>query len=200
MSQADIPLGSVFATHAPAMRRAGFAVVPARGKQPIRKGYRKWRFAPGLEIVAEWAEQDPDADIVYVPGLSRAKPAGTGMVTDKTFEARIRELVTGHPMLEQIAEAMLAARAALLEQFNTLHKAVLKIVRQDEVCRRFMTTPSVGAIVAMLILAIGGVVAVIFFLAEPAAKLGDQAEGDPQRSALRLNASWASRALLRDTH
>jgi transposase len=44
---------------------------------------------------------------------------------------------------------MLAARAALLEQFNKLHKAVLKIVRQDEVCRRFMTTPSVGAIVAI---------------------------------------------------
>jgi transposase len=37
----------------------------------------------------------------------------------------------------------------LLEQFNKLHKAVLKIVRQDEVCRRFMTTPSVGAIVAI---------------------------------------------------
>ena len=47
-------------------------------------------------------------------------------------------------MLEQIAEAMLAARAALLEQFIKLHKAVLKIVRPDEVCRRFMTTPSVG--------------------------------------------------------
>src|SRR5215472_16390754 len=72
-----------------------------------------------------------------------------GKVTDKTFEARIRELITGHPMLEQIAEAMLAARAALLEQFKKLHKAVLKIVRHDEVCRRFMTTPSVGAIVAI---------------------------------------------------
>ena len=44
---------------------------------------------------------------------------------------------------------MLAARAALLEQFNKLHKAVLKIARQDEVCRRFMSTPSVGAIVAI---------------------------------------------------
>ena len=52
-------------------------------------------------------------------------------------------------MLEQIAEAMLAARAMLLEQFNKLHKAVLKIARRDEACRRFMTTPSVGAIVAI---------------------------------------------------
>jgi transposase len=34
-------------------------------------------------------------------------------------------------------------------QEDKLHKAVLKIVRQDEVCRRFMTTPSVGAIVAI---------------------------------------------------
>src|SRR5215468_3531910 len=82
-------------------------------------------------------------------GILRGFGLKVGKVTDKTFEARIRELVTGHPMLEQIAEAMLAARAMLLEQFNKLHKAVLKIVRHDEVCRRFMTTPSVGAIVAI---------------------------------------------------
>src|SRR5215467_1252473 len=83
-------------------------------------------------------------------GILRGFGLKVGKVNDKTFEARIRELVTGHPMLEQIAEAMLAARAALLEQFKKLHKAVLKIVRQDEVCRRFMTTPSVGAIVAII--------------------------------------------------
>src|SRR5262249_54321555 len=82
-------------------------------------------------------------------GILRGFGLKVGKVTDKTFEARIRELVTGHPMLQQIAEAMLAARAALLEQFKKLHKAVLKIVRHDQVCRRFMTTPSVGAIVAI---------------------------------------------------
>src|SRR5215475_9003269 len=43
-----------------------------------------------------------------------------GKVTDKTFEARILELVTGHLMLDQTAEAMLAARATLLQQFNKL--------------------------------------------------------------------------------
>src|SRR6516225_4116006 len=82
-------------------------------------------------------------------GILRGFGLKVGKVTDKTFEARIRKLVTGHAMLEQIAEAMLAARATLLEQFNKLHKAVLNIVRHDEVCRRFMTTPSVGAIVAI---------------------------------------------------
>jgi transposase len=76
-----------------------------------------------------------------------ARPAGRAQAT---AAQRIRELVIGHPMLEQIAEAMLAARAASLEQFNKLHKAVFKIVRQDEVCRRFMTTQSVGAIVAII--------------------------------------------------
>src|SRR5262245_39730824 len=78
-------------------------------------------------------------------GILRGFGLKVGRVTDKTFEARIRELVTGHPMLQQIAEAMLAARATLLELFNKLHKAVLQIARKDEVCRRFMTTPSVRA-------------------------------------------------------
>jgi transposase len=44
---------------------------------------------------------------------------------------------------------MLSTRATLLTEFNKLHKAVLDIVRHDDVCRRFMTTPSVGAIVAI---------------------------------------------------
>ena len=47
MSQTNIPLGSVFATHAPVMRRAGFAVVPARGKQPIRKAIEHGGSHPG---------------------------------------------------------------------------------------------------------------------------------------------------------
>src|SRR5262245_17008060 len=39
-------------------------------------------------------------------GILRGFGLKVGKVTDKTFEARIRELVTGHPMLEQIAEAV----------------------------------------------------------------------------------------------
>ena len=84
-----------------------------------------------------------------IRGILRGFGLKVGHVTDKTFEARIRKLVTAHAMLEQIAAAMLAARTTLLSQFKKLHKAVLDIVRHDEVCRRFMTTPSVGAIVAI---------------------------------------------------
>src|SRR6516165_3883661 len=84
-----------------------------------------------------------------IRGIVRGFGLKVGKVTDKTFEARIRKLVSGHAILEQIAEAMMAARATLLKQFNKLHRAVLDIVRHDKICRRFMTTPSVGAIVAI---------------------------------------------------
>jgi transposase len=84
-----------------------------------------------------------------IRGILRGFGLKIGKVTKKDFEPRVRELVTGHETLEVIAAAMLAARATLLIEFDKLHKAVLDIVRHDEVCRRFMTTPSVGAIVAI---------------------------------------------------
>src|SRR5436190_14236415 len=46
-----------------------------------------------------------------IRGILRGFGLKVGQVTRKTFEARIRELVTGHTMLERIAEAMLSARA-----------------------------------------------------------------------------------------
>lgn len=65
------------------------------------------------------------------------------------FAARIRELAAGHPMLEPIAEAMLGAQASLQVEQAKLHKQLLSIVRRDEVCRRLMTAPGVGAVVAI---------------------------------------------------
>jgi transposase len=82
-------------------------------------------------------------------GILRGFGLKIGKVTTKTFERRIRKLAAGHATLEQIAGAMLAARATLLGQYDTLHKAILKIVRRDKVCRQFMTTPSVGPVVAI---------------------------------------------------
>src|SRR5262245_15307362 len=63
-------------------------------------------------------------------------------VTRKTFEARIRELVTGQVTLGRIAEAMLSARATLQAEYEKLHKAMLAFVRADAVCRRLMTVPA----------------------------------------------------------
>ena len=70
-------------------------------------------------------------------------------MTRKGFEARIWELVTGQATLERIAWAMLSARAALKSEYEKLHKTVLAIVREDAVCRRLMTAPSVGPLVAI---------------------------------------------------
>src|SRR5256885_12538684 len=44
---------------------------------------------------------------------------------------------------------MLSARATLKAQYEKLHKAVLAIVREDAVCRRLMTVPGVGPVVAV---------------------------------------------------
>src|SRR5262245_4208358 len=66
-----------------------------------------------------------------IRGILRGFGLKVGQVTRKTFEARIRELVTGQATLERIAEAMLSARATLQAQYEKLHKAVLAFVRDD---------------------------------------------------------------------
>lgn len=82
-------------------------------------------------------------------GILRGFGLKVGNVPRLGFEARIRELVAGQAMLERIADAMLAARSTLRAEFNTLHKAVLAIVRDDAVCRRLMTVPGVGPLAAL---------------------------------------------------
>jgi len=72
-----------------------------------------------------------------------------GMVGTVKFEARIRDLVAEHPDLAAIVEPLLIARRVLREQLGVLHRQLLEIVRHDEVCRRLMTTPGVGPVVAL---------------------------------------------------
>src|SRR5215208_1109933 len=82
-------------------------------------------------------------------GLLRGFGLKVGEVSKGQFAARVRTLTAGHAMLEQIAEAMLRAREALQTEFNKLHRAMLAIVRSDEVCRRLMSVPGVGALIAV---------------------------------------------------
>jgi transposase len=72
-----------------------------------------------------------------------------GMVSTGQFEARIRELVIDLPRLALIVEPLLAVRRAMRQQFAVLHKMLLDSVRHDPVCRRLMTAPGVGAVVAL---------------------------------------------------
>jgi len=72
-----------------------------------------------------------------------------GMVGAARFEARIRELVECFPDLAVLVEPLLVVRRVLREQVGILHRRLLAIVRDDEVCRRLMTVPGVGPVVAL---------------------------------------------------
>jgi transposase len=72
-----------------------------------------------------------------------------GMVGTVRFEARIKELVENLPDLAALVEPLLIVRRVLREQIAILHRRLLAIVRDDEVCRRLMTVPGVGPVVAL---------------------------------------------------
>ena len=72
-----------------------------------------------------------------------------GMVGTVKFEARIKELVENLPDLAVLVEPLLVVRRVLHEQLGILHRRLLDIVRDDDVCRRLMTVPGVGPVVAL---------------------------------------------------
>lgn len=72
-----------------------------------------------------------------------------GMISTVKFETRIRELIAKYPDLAAITEPLLIARRVLREQLGILHRQLLAAVRHDEVCRRLMTMPGVGPVVAL---------------------------------------------------
>lgn len=65
------------------------------------------------------------------------------------FCERVRDLVAGNPVLEAAISPLLAARDVMAEEFTKLDKLVRDQSRNDDVCRRLMTIPGVGAVVAM---------------------------------------------------
>ena len=84
-----------------------------------------------------------------IRGLLRGFGLKVGEVSKGRFAARIKELVAGHAMLETVVGAMLQARDGLQVEFMRLHRRMLAVVRGDAVCRRLMTVPGVGALVAV---------------------------------------------------
>jgi transposase len=72
-----------------------------------------------------------------------------GIVGTAKFEARIRELVENLPDLAVLVEPLLIVRRVVCEQLGILHRRVLTVVRDDEMCRRLMTIPGVGPVVAL---------------------------------------------------
>ena len=75
---------------------------------------------------------------------SQSRRGGQGKVRGPHQGAR-RNL----PDLAALVEPLLIVRRTLREQFCILHRRLLAIVRDDEVCRRLMTTPGVGPVVSL---------------------------------------------------
>jgi transposase len=61
----------------------------------------------------------------------------------------VREAICGHPTLPDVIGPLLVARSALRDQLVIVEKRVRDAVRHDPVCRRLMTTPGVGPVVAL---------------------------------------------------
>ena len=72
-----------------------------------------------------------------------------GVAGTAKFDARIKELVENGVDLAALVEPLLVVRRVLREQINILHRRVLAVARDDEVCRRLMTVPGVGPVVAL---------------------------------------------------
>ncbi len=72
-----------------------------------------------------------------------------GMAGATKFEGRIKELIENLPDLAVLVEPLLVVRRVLREQIGVLHRRLLAVVRDDDVCRRLMTTHGVGPVVAL---------------------------------------------------
>ena len=82
-------------------------------------------------------------------GILRGFGLKVGKTTARSFAGRIRELVAGQANLETIAQALLAAHAVLLREFNGFEKRVRTMARAHVPAKLLMTTPAVGPIVAL---------------------------------------------------
>jgi transposase len=65
------------------------------------------------------------------------------------FAQAVREAVAGDPLVTELIEAMLNARAALWKEYLKLHEMVIKFVAGHELCRRLMQIPGVGPVAAL---------------------------------------------------
>jgi transposase len=82
-------------------------------------------------------------------GTLRGFGLKVGRTTPNRFPARVTGLVEGHPILQAIATSLLAVHAVLLREFKGFEKRVRLMARHDERTRLLMSTPGVGALVAL---------------------------------------------------
>ena len=85
----------------------------------------------------------------HLRGTLKAFGLKTGKTSLRRLELRIRELVSGNVALVEVADELLQIRRVLLDRLEAYDRKVLEIVRADAVCRRLMTAPGVGPIIAL---------------------------------------------------
>lgn len=84
-----------------------------------------------------------------IRGLLRPFGLKVGKVGARDFDARARELVAGNPLLELCIHTLLAGRVAMKTALADLHRALLRLTENDELCRRLMTITGVGPVTAL---------------------------------------------------
>jgi transposase len=82
-------------------------------------------------------------------GILRGFGLKVGKTTPTHFAERIKELVSGHPNLQVIAESLLAIREVLLREFRSFERRVRTMARHDERTKLLMTTTGVGPIISL---------------------------------------------------
>ncbi len=84
-----------------------------------------------------------------VRGILRNFGLKMGKISKRRYEERVRELIDGNDMLKQMALPLLKARAELRKQLAVFEQQVCSMARKDPVCRKLMTMPGVGPVVAL---------------------------------------------------
>lgn len=82
-------------------------------------------------------------------GLLRPFGLKVGIVSRAGFASRVRDLVGNNVILAEVMAPLLAARDALMQEYQRLHRLVVQAVRNDPVCRLLTTMPGIGPVSAL---------------------------------------------------
>jgi transposase len=82
-------------------------------------------------------------------GILRGFGLKVGKTTEREFAGRINQLVTNHPQLQRIADALLAVREVLRTEFAAFQKQTRKMAQSNSRTQLLMSTPAVGPIVSL---------------------------------------------------
>lgn len=83
-----------------------------------------------------------------IRGFLRNVGYDLGKVTARDFEHKVRELA-GDTDLIAVVNPLLTVRRTLRDGFVQLDDVVVRLAREDGICRRLMTVPGVGPLVAL---------------------------------------------------